>query len=163
MTARRSRTTTAAILATVAGGLLFACVNGTGPKQTVGALGGAALGGLAGAQIGAGTGKLAATGAGVFLGGLLGSEVGKSLDRADRIYMARTTQSTLEYRPSGTRAAWRNPDTGHYGTVEPMRTYRTSSGRYCREFYQTVEVGGRIQEAYGTACRQPDGTWQIVQ
>jgi len=23
-------------------------------------------------------------------------------------------------------------------------------------------VGGRTEQAYGTACRQPDGSWQIV-
>lgn len=153
----------AAALVLAAALALGGCVHGAGPKQTVGALGGAALGGLAGSQIGGGTGKLAATGAGVFLGGLLGSELGKSLDRADRLYMARTTQSTLEYQPSGTRMRWRNPDSGHSGTVAPTRTYRTSSGRYCREFHQTVYIGGRAQEGYGTACRQPDGSWQMVQ
>jgi surface antigen len=25
-----------------------------------------------------------------------------------------------------------------------------------------VTVGGRAEQAYGTACRQPDGSWQIV-
>jgi surface antigen len=46
--------------------------------------------------------------------------------------------------------------------VTPTRTYQQSSGEYCREYQQTVTVGGKTQEAYGTACRQPDGTWKIV-
>lgn len=32
----------------------------------------------------------------------------------------------------------------------------------CREFQQTVTVGGQPQQGYGTTCQQPDGSWQIV-
>ena len=65
--------------------------------------------------------------------------------------------------PLGTQIAWNNPESGHSGTVTPIREGHTSSGRYCREYQQTVTVGGRVKEAYGTACRQPDGSWQFVQ
>lgn len=34
---------------------------------------------------------------------------------------------------------------------------------YCREYQQQVLVGGRWEQAYGTACRRPDGSWQIVE
>ncbi len=40
--------------------------------------------------------------------------------------------------------------------------YTDSSGRYCREYQSTVMVGGQPQQSYGTACRQPDGTWRVV-
>jgi hypothetical protein len=33
---------------------------------------------------------------------------------------------------------------------------------YCREYTQAVRVGGKMQEGYGTACMQPDGSWQII-
>lgn len=33
---------------------------------------------------------------------------------------------------------------------------------YCREFTKIVQVGGQTQSAYGTACYQPDGSWQIL-
>lgn len=33
---------------------------------------------------------------------------------------------------------------------------------YCREFTKVVNVGGRAENAYGKACYQPDGSWQIV-
>lgn len=33
---------------------------------------------------------------------------------------------------------------------------------YCREYTRTVTVGGYSQEAYGTACYEPDGSWRIV-
>ena len=143
--------------------VLAACNHAAmGTKQTFGTLGGAALGGLAGSQIGSGKGKLAAVGAGVLLGALLGGEIGKSLDRADRLAMRRTTNSALETRPSGTTTSWRNPDSGNYGTITPQPAFQNTAGQYCREFQQTVTVSGRTQDAYGTACRQPDGTWKIV-
>lgn len=134
-----------------------------GTKETVGGLGGAALGGLLGAQVGDGTGQLAATAAGAVLGGLVGSSVGRSLDEVDRMKAARTTQQALETNRTGQSASWTNPDTGHQGTVTPVDTYQRGDGAYCREFQQTVTIGGRTEQAYGTACRQPDGTWKIVE
>ena len=32
----------------------------------------------------------------------------------------------------------------------------------CREIERMVEIGGKQQKAYGTACRQPDGTWRFT-
>lgn len=40
--------------------------------------------------------------------------------------------------------------------------YRTSDGRYCREYQAQVIVNGAPQQSYGTACRQPDGSWRVV-
>jgi surface antigen len=131
------------------------------PKESVGTLAGAAAGGLLGAQIGHGTGQLAATGAGVLLGGLFGSQIGRSLDRADRLAIQQTTQTTLETGRTGQPMPWRNPDTGNYGTVTPVRT-TDSNGTVCREYQQTITVGGHTQEGYGTACRQADGSWRII-
>lgn len=48
------------------------------------------------------------------------------------------------------------------GSVQIVRTGTSSFGRQCREFLQTVTIGGRSEQAYGTACRQPDGSWEIV-
>jgi hypothetical protein len=33
----------------------------------------------------------------------------------------------------------------------------------CREFTSTVTIGGQPQQAFGQACQQPDGSWQITQ
>ncbi|HLI12578.1 MAG TPA: RT0821/Lpp0805 family surface protein [Alphaproteobacteria bacterium] len=152
--------------------LLAACTQGPngqmetplgGTKQTLGTLGGAGAGAFIGSQIGHGTGNLAATAIGGLLGAFVGSQVGKSLDRADELAAQQTTQRTLETTPDGQSLPWRNAENGHSGTVTPVRTYQESNGQYCREFQQTVTVGGQTQQAYGTACRQPDGTWKIVQ
>ena len=141
---------------------LTACDQGAGPKQTVGTVGGAVLGGLAGAQIGGGSGRNIAIGVGTLLGALAGSEIGKSLDRADRLHMQRTTNTALETGRSGQAQKWVNPDSGNSGTVTPKPAYRNIQGQYCREYQQTVTVGGETADAYGTACRQEDGSWKIV-
>lgn len=149
------------VIAVIAVGL--AGCNTTGSeKQTGGAILGGIGGAVVGSQFGSGTGQLAAVAAGTLLGAFLGSEVGKSLDRADRLAMEQTTQNTLENKPVGTTSTWSNPDSGHSGTVTPVKTFETTSGQYCREYSQTVNIGGKVEEAYGTACRQPDGTWKVV-
>lgn len=136
--------------------------DGAGNKQLIGTGGGAVLGGLAGSTIGKGSGQLWATGAGVLLGGLLGSEIGSSLDRADAAYAQQANQRAYS-APVGETIRWNNPDSGNYGTITPVRDGRTNSGAYCREYQQTIYVGGKQQSGYGTACQQPDGTWKVVQ
>ena len=39
----------------------------------------------------------------------------------------------------------------------------TSAGNmpYCREYTQTVAIGGVTQQGHGTACLQADGSWKI--
>jgi surface antigen len=143
--------------------LLVACADGQyGQKQTVGAVLGGVAGGLLGSKVGGGGGKLAATAFGTVLGGLLGSEVGKTLDKTDKLYAARVTNSALEKQPVGSTSGWKNPDSGNSGTVTPTRTYQADSGQHCREYQQSITVGGRTEKAYGTACRQPDGSWKVT-
>ena len=139
------------------------CVTGDyGNKQLGGTLLGAGAGGLVGAQFGSGTGKLAATGAGTLIGALVGAAAGRSLDKADALYASQAGHQALEYQPAGAAVPWRNPDSGHYGSVEPPATWQTPSGTYCREFSHTVYVGDRRENGYGWACRQADGSWQIA-
>lgn len=142
--------------------MLGACATHDGPKTKGGTLLGAAAGGLIGSRFGGGGGKLAAVAAGTLIGSMIGRSVGQSLDRADRLYAQQAEARSLEYAPTGTTTSWRNPDSGNYGTVTPIRTYERNDGQYCREYQQTVTVGGRTENAYGTACRQPDGSWRVV-
>lgn len=151
-----------AVIVVAAAMALSACqTDQLGAKQTAGGLLGAVGGAVAGANIGSGKGTVAAVAIGTLLGAFVGSEIGKSLDNADRAAMANTTQHSLEMQPVGVTSTWHNPDSGHSGTVTPTRTYQAPSGHYCREYSQTVNIGGQTEEAYGKACRQPDGTWQI--
>ena len=133
------------------------------PKQTGGTLLGAGLGALVGSQFGSGKGQLAPVAIGALGGAFLGSEVGKSLDKSDRLFMERNARNTMERSRTGQTSSWRNPDSGHSGTLTPTRTFQTASGQPCREYQQTVTIGGRTENAYGTSCRQADGSWKIVQ
>ncbi len=152
------KTVVAAVLVLV----FAAACSGQGERQKVGTGLGAVAGGLLGSQFGSGTGQLFATGAGVFIGALIGSEIGRSMDEVDRM-KADQAISQARTAPIGETITWNNPDSGNSGTVTPMRDGTSASGAYCREFQQTVTIGGRTEQAFGTACRQPDGSWQIVQ
>jgi surface antigen len=127
-------------------------------KALIGGMGGAAAGGLIAAAFHASPAGIVA---GALAGGLLGGVIGNHLDAADHRKAEQAAQRALEQAPSGTAVAWHNPDSGHSGTVTPVRTYKSGSGQYCREYQQTVTIGGEKHQAYGTACRQPDGSWKV--
>ena len=133
-----------------------------GNKQTGGALLGGVIGGILGSKAGSGKGKLVTTAIGTAIGIHLGSEIGKSLDKADIAYARRTTNKALESNPSGKISSWTNPDSGNSGTIKPTKTVISSAGQPCREYYQTITVGGRTEKAYGRACRDASGDWRIV-
>ena len=141
---------------------LAACTDGAGQKESIGTLLGAVVGGVAGAQVGSGRGQLVATGVGTLLGAYFGNEIGKSLDRADQLYLQQAEQQAL-VAPIGETITWSNPDSGNSGSIRPTREgTRVDTGDYCREFQQTITVGGSTEDAYGRACQRPDGTWEIV-
>lgn len=52
----------------------------------------------------------------------------------------------VNYAPP-TRLGWNDPPQPH---------------RYCREYHGPINVGGRVQQGYGTACYMPDGSWQMM-
>ena len=126
-------------------------------RELIGRVLGGAAGAAVGSQIGDGDGRLVAIIGGAAIGVLVGGSVGRSMDRADYACV----DHALEYAPSGQPVAWQNPDGENY-QVTPQRTYQTSAGGYCREYTATATVGGRSQQTYGTACRQPDGSWRLV-
>jgi len=142
---------------------LTACEPGSkqGFGTILGAIGGAAIGSAIG-DYGDGTTHFFAVAAGTLAGAAIGSSIGKSLDDADRMAMSRNRQLALETYPSGQTSNWYNPDSGNSGSYQPLPAYEDKAGSYCREYQQTITVGGKTENAYGKACRQPDGTWKIV-
>lgn len=129
-----------------------------GEKTGLGAALGAAGGGLIGAAANGGTTGILA---GVVLGGLAGGAIGNSLEQEDRRLALENSQAALERSRTGETAAWRNPDSGNAGSLTPTRTFQAADGTFCREYQQTITVGGREENAFGTACRQADGTWML--
>lgn len=154
--------------------LLAACAQGGQPgtgvmsggginKQDVGTLAGAIGGGVIGHNIGGGAGKTVATIAGTLIGAGIGNSIGSSLDKADMAVYNSTSQRALETAQPGQALPWKNPQSGNYGSVTPSSYYKNSDGQYCREYNQTIVIGGKQQSGHGTACREPDGTWKIVE
>jgi len=138
---------------------LIGCENTS--KQDIGTIAGAAIGGALASNVGSGKGQTAAIIGGTMLGAMFGNSIGASLDKADMMY-ANRAQSIAYTAPIGEEITWVNPDSRNSGAIVPTREGNSSSGAYCREFQQSINIGGETQAAYGTACMRPDGSWEIV-
>jgi len=114
---------------------------------------GTAAGGAIGSTIGKGRGRTAAIISGAVIGGVLGSRYTS--------YERRCVREVFESVPVGQVAYWTDPGTQYAYAITPTRDFQ-QSGRYCREYQAVATVGGRKQQTYGTACMQPDGSWQVV-
>ncbi len=167
------------IFGIIFGLVLLAAVPQQANAGTLGCLLGAAAGGFGGAQIGKGSGQLAAVGAGTLLGCGLGSGIQNSDQQPQyqRPYQPRyqpqygQRDGYINYGYDQRRVPYVAP---RYHNPQPIYrqrpvyqvqqrpVYRQQVRRPCREFQTQVIVGGRSQPAYGRACYQPDGSWKIV-
>jgi surface antigen len=155
-----------AIALVMSAALLVACAtreqSGAVIGGTVGAMVGSGFGmggghGPMGGHHGGGGGNLALIVLGAAAGGLIGAMIGREMDDQDRLH----TAQVLEYNKTGQASTWTNPDKNTAYTVEPTRTFESGTGP-CREFTTRANIGGKLQEVYGTACRQADGSWKVV-
>jgi hypothetical protein len=60
----------------------------------------------------------------------------------------------------GEKITWHDNDSSGY--VMTTKEGTNASGLSCREFQQEITVGGKTEQAYGTACLQADGAWKIM-
>lgn len=127
-------------------------------NQDVGTVTGAVAGGLLGSTVGQGGGQLVAIAAGTLAGAYLGGKIGKSMDDTDRMRI----NQALESNSIGKPAYWHNANTGVNYRVVPVKNVTVSGNKYCREYRTVANIGGKQQQMYGTACRQPDGSWKAV-
>jgi len=137
---------------------LGACETGS-TSETIGTLGGAAGGALIGSQFGSGTGQLAATALGTVAGAFAGRAIAQRLDGTSESRAMAAEQEAVSQNQTIT---WNNPQGRSEGSVRPLRTYQNSNGQTCRDYTHTINVEGKRETARGTACRQSDGTWQLV-
>lgn len=124
-----------------------------------------ALGALIGAGAGAYIGnnlsrhqQVATTIAGGVLGDIVGGLIGDRMDELDQSCAGQV----LEHARTGQAVAWRDPNSDARYTVTPVKTWQAEDGRYCREYTAKATINGHRQDVFGTACRQPDGAWQLV-
>jgi surface antigen len=144
------------------GAALAACASDSGPKEVAGTLVGAGTGAAIGSAAGAASGnRVSGAVAGAAIGGMLGNRIGAGLDDEDKRRAYAAQVQALESGPSGAPIAWRNPDSGRYGSIVPGPAY-DSNGMNCRQFTHTIYIDGKPQTARGAACRGADGTWQPV-
>ena len=132
----------------------FGIAVGTCHRDALGAALGAAGGGLLAAELSGGD-SLAIFG-GILGGALLGGALSDAASGVDRGCFGQA----LEHGASLETVTWRDPDLDTTYQFTPTRTYETEAEGYCREYTTLVSIGGRDETAYGTACRQPDGSWQ---
>lgn len=154
------------IIVPVAAALFLSGCATTGPREQSGMAIGAAIGGLVGAAASysrhddyyhGGDGySTAAIVLGAVAGAAIGGAVGRGMDAQDYAYAS----YAMENSRTGQTTAWQNPDTGYDYRMTPTETYYSDAGP-CREYVMDAEIGGRPETVYGTACRQPDGSWQI--
>lgn len=127
-------------------------------RSALGTVLGAATGGAVGSTIGRGDGRTAAIIGGTILGALVGGSIGRSMDQVDQNCVGQA----LEHAPDGNAITWNTDGSRARHQVTPVKTYQDTRGRYCREYQTTSVVGGRRRRSYGTACRQPDGSWRLI-
>lgn len=125
-------------------------------REQLGTALGAVAGGVTGYQFGSGGGKAAAVIGGTIIGALIGGHIGRSMDSIDQNCVGQI----LEHAPPDEPITWRDGLDRYQ--VTPSPAYQDREGRYCREYQATATIGGRPQQTYGTACRQPDGSWRLM-
>lgn len=144
------------VLAGCAALSLAACASE--PNRPASPIGAAAPGVVIGSRVSSprGEGTL-----GALQGGVLGADIGRSISAADRALAERAEYEALEYGRAGVPTEWRNPDTRTTGKVVVGSAYQVNL-LDCREYTHTVYVEGRARVARGTACREPDADWRVI-
>ena len=127
-------------------------------NKALGSVVGGIVGGLLGAQVGEGKGNALATFGGAIAGVIAGGMLTEAMVGEDYTCASRA----LEYAAPGQMIGWQNPDTKAEYRMTPGTAYLNSQGQSCRNYTLLGIVGGKDgQTAEGTACRKPDGSWQV--
>lgn len=124
---------------------------------------GAVIGGTIGAVIGSEVGdnrreRRVTTVGGAVIGAVVGGAIGRSMDEADQ---ACATQA-LEYAGLKQAVTWDNPARRASYTITPTESLRSQDGRECRKYVLGKLAEGTRQSFAGTACRQPNGSWMLL-
>ena len=104
---------------------------------------------------------LVATGAGFYHLGQQEQRYIAQTREVDAAAAAQAFQRVTESELSGTTVKWRSPRGDSTAEFTPVRTWRTETGRYCREFSETRFRDGVKRVEGGIACRGDDGSWKV--
>ena len=148
-------------------------------NAAMGTVFGGVVGGLIGNSLGHGRDRGVATLGGAVVGAVIGNSIGQGADR--EFYGYRGDGGGYGYSPAYGRGYDDEYDEPARAYYPPPRVYFAASPpvayvpayaepgyaasaqqAYCREYITTVVINGRAEPAHGTACLQPDGSWQAV-
>ncbi|MES0884843.1 hypothetical protein [Roseibium sp. SCP14] len=79
----------------------------------------------------------------------------------ERILLTQSVQEALETRVSG-ETVFIGQEGDWTEVLTPIKTYKSKSGHWCRQYLRQSTFGGRDLSIRGTACREQDGTWTTV-
>jgi hypothetical protein len=93
---------------------------------------------------------------------VLAADFFERLDETEQQAMMETLQYALERNRQGEESSWANPETGTSGAVVALERFSDDGGRTCRNFISIIAINGDEERSEGTACRQEDGLWTVV-
>jgi len=88
------------------------------------------------------------------------SQANVQLSRSELASALAAEQRALENAQAGQPIEWQG-ESGRGGTVIAAQPYRVGS-QDCRPYSHVVRAGGPAQSVRGTACRNPDGSWTLL-
>jgi surface antigen len=133
----------------------------TGPDPAA-VIAGGLIGGLIGNALGSGGGRAGATVAGVVVGGAIGAGLTSGMDCEDRSYAYKSYYDGFNSNRADSDFEWRNDHNGHHGRFRVDSYYADPDGFRCATYHQTIYIDGQARDSRGHACRQPDGSWAVV-
>lgn len=79
----------------------------------------------------------------------------------ERILLTQSVQEALETRVSG-EPVYIGQEGAWTDVLTPIKTYKSKSGHWCREYTRQTTFSGLDLTIRGTACRDENGTWTTV-
>lgn len=99
---------------------------------------------------------------------LLGSNLRWLNDSAVRFFTERDWEivteagrKALNEGKDGETVSWENPETGHSGSLTPLKTV-TTNGATCRQLKVVNSARGTMADSIYEFCQEPDGRWGTV-
>ena len=90
-------------------------------------------------------------------------KLASKLQASDKYRAESTLQAALEKSVSGKDRSWRNPSSGASGTITPLKTWKNTSGDFCRSYRERIKLAdGRMISRRGVACRTADAVWKAA-
>lgn len=131
---------------------------GTCDREQIGQVLGGITGAVIGSTVGQGKGNTAAIIGGSIIGVIVGGSIGRNMDRVDQGCVGQV----LEHAPDGKRVEWADREGRTHYQVTPDKPFKDNKGRDCRKYLTNAVTNGNSRKTYNTSCREPNGTWQMI-